>query len=306
MSRVREPVYLRLAARPDFRRAVEDMLERTGLPGESVRSILYKERLREEVVNEFAKCFVPKVVDPVHNYELYEFLGDTFVNSATISYLGRKLFRRLTDSRSPDAVGYLDKLKSACVSTPFLANISVQIGFAPFLMWIFEISGAPFDSGKEKNYQEDIVEAFFGCMVMHIDNLEMGRGYYFASNMMTDLLDNIHIDYSPWSVWTPPILLKQTNDAISKRNREGASLNLFEIEKRGGGFAAIETTGEPDKARRRFVRVRHGPLQGPEKQVKTDLAKAMLQDLLRDTKYKDLVDAPPSAESLGIADLIRR
>jgi len=300
-------MYLRLAARTDFRRAVEDMLERTGLPDESVRSILYKGgRMKEEVVNEFAKCFVPKVVDPVHNYELYEFLGDTFVNSATISYLGRTLFRRLTDSKSPDAVGYLDKLKSSCVSTPFLANISVQIGFAPVLMWIFSESGAPFDSTKEKNYQEDIVEAFFGCLVMHIDNLEMGRGYYFASNMMTDLLDNIHIDYNPWSVWTPPILLKQTNDAISKRNREGGRLNLFEIEKRGGGFAAIEMTGEPEKFSRKFVKVRHGPLQGPEKQVKTDLARAMLEDLQRDPKYKDLVDAPPSAESLGIADLIRR
>jgi dsRNA-specific ribonuclease len=293
-------MYLRLAARPDFRRAVEDMLERTGLPEESVRSILYKGAMREEVVNEFAKCFVPKVVDPVHNYELYEFLGDTFVNSATISYLGRTLFRRLTDSRSPDAVGYLDKLKSACVSTPFLANISVQIGFASFLMWVFSESGAPFDSTKEKNYQEDIVEAFFGCLVMHIDNLEMGRGYYFASNMMTDLLDNIHINYDPWSVWTAPILLKQTNDAISKRNREGARLSLFEIEKRGGGFAVVE---KRDGA---FVRVRHGPTQGPEKQVKTELAQAMLKDLQRDGAYRGLVDAPPSAESLGISDLIRR
>jgi len=302
-------MYQRLANRPDFRALVEDMLQRTGLPDADVQRMLGpNDQPRMEVYHEFAKCFVPKVVDPVYNYELYEFMGDTFVNSATISYLGRALFERFTQDlgqarnaeRAQHAVGYLDKLKSVCVSTPFLADISAQIGFTPYLLWVFEQSGASFDMKKEKNYQEDVVEAFFGCMVRRIDlMIEMGRGYYFCSNMLTDLLNKVHINYDPRNMWTAPILLKETNDLITAATKTGVRLDTFEIRQdRGGGFSVFAGS-------RPFL----GPKSGIDKDVKNALAAETLGLLSRDQRYqqyKQYVKQPPSPEVLNITDLLRR
>ena len=299
------PVFRSLAERPDFQALVSDMLERSGLSEQDVSSLLRTPQgaLRMDIFGEFAKCFVPQFVDPSDNYELYEFMGDSAVNKATISYLYRKLSKRLASSRNRQALGYLDKIKSTCVSTPFLADICTQLGFDKFLDWVISHNQGGYDSKKEKNYREDIVEAFFGCMEVHIDTLYMYRGYCFVSNIIVDILENIHINYHPNRIWTPWILLKETNDSIcSAAKQTGAKLYTYTVNKYLDGYAIYTTLC--NSASRPSPELTLCTSSDSKAVAEDALAKIALEYLSTIREYRHLVKHPPTPAELGIADLV--
>jgi len=297
--------FRQLAARPDFQLFVFDLLSRTGLSEKDVATVAGTSRQPVmRVIEEFAKCFVPKFVDPVDNYELYEFMGDSAVNKATISYLYRKLSKRLADGRSPAALGYLDKIKSACVSTPFLANICTQIGFDEFLDWVIQKNQGMYDAKKEKNYREDVVEAFFGCMEVHIDTLYMYRGYCFVSNILVDILDNIHINYDPRSIWTAPILLKETNDAIRAASNRDPNAKLYEFVVWRPGTVSLIGRRRADQPKSAIERLDWGSSSDTKADAEKELSEIILTRLRADRQYERLVRHPPTAAQLGIQDLL--
>lgn len=292
--------YRLLAERTDFRDFVADMLGRSGLSEPDVASILSSSRAYDE----FAKCFVPKFVDPVDNYELYEFMGDSAVNKATISYLYRKLSKRLAAGRSLAALGYLDKIKSVCVSTPFLAHIGTQLGLDEFLDWVIAHNQGAYDMKKEKNYREDVVEAFFGCMEVHIDTLYMYRGYCFVSNIIVDILDNIHINYDPRAIWTAPILLKETNDAIRAASNRDPNARLYEYLVWRPGTVSFIGRRRADQPKAPIERLDWGASSDSKADAEKELSEIILTRLRADRTYERLVRHPPTAQQLGIQDLV--
>jgi len=323
-----------LSENQEFQDMIKDMLYRSGIPDEKIRNVIrdQQNQVRQNVYDEFAKCFVPEKVDKKNNYELYEFMGDSSVNKATISYLFRKLHPLLSAKGSLSAVGYMDKIKSAYVSKQFLQSMCEHLGFDEFL---YRIIHNPRYAGlltnlKEEDEKENVVEAFFGCMEIQLDRyVGIYSGYGFISNLIIDILESMDINYEPSVLWQQVILLKETNDAIKKYNNElitsggnnSLTLPIYVISEQNN-YQAGSTSyfvimkqyldynmpGQNKKVIRSEVwnipELRLAKQAGAKK-IEEELARRTLVLLSKDSTYNGMVKVAPTAESLGIEKLVK-
>lgn len=307
------PYYLSLSRQLDFRACVMDIIERTGVSEEDNKKILFSSPnvLREELFQEFAKCFVPQSIDPIHNYELYEIFGDLSLNKATISYLFRILKPRLSKIESGKSLAYFDKLKAYYISKKFYSNLSRTIGFDEFINRVcFSDSGKQLMASKQKNIDdlhEDVMEAFIGCLELQLDTyIGMHRGFVYVSNFIYDLFSDVEINFDPTPLWTPAMLLKETNDKIRAHNTRSPQQKL-------STFAVQPVLGRPNTYK--MVETgRDGKGYDVQNEVVTNqdraeaeniLAANALSFIIRSGNYReDLIQRAPTPADLGITDLV--
>jgi len=304
--RLRE--YENLAKDEDFQLCMRDMVERTGITEEGLRDMFVSEgRPRMEVYQEFAKCFVPKSVDPIHNYELYEIAGDYALNKSTFGYLFRILFPLLSAKGSPQALSYMDVVKAYYISKKFYSQLPIQLGLTEFLHRVCydnEAIARFLTSKKIEDLYEDSMEAFIGCLELQIDRyVGMHRGYVFVANFVFDLLESMNLNFHPSFFWESARLLKETNDMITAHNRNTAQkLPQYTIGNIGRDF--VVKVFIPDQ--KDFISRDFEPMSiGDKKAAEAHFAPLVLEKLRKDSRYQLLIKRGPTPEELGIESLFR-
>jgi dsRNA-specific ribonuclease len=306
--RLRE--YENLARDADFQLCMRDMVERTGVTDENLRDMFVSDgRPRMEVYTEFAKCFVPKSVDPINNYELYEIAGDYALNKSTFGYLFRILFPLLSAKGSPQALSYMDAVKAFYVSTKFYSQLPAQLGLTEFLHRVCYDNQAidRFLSANNKKIEdlyEDLMEAFIGCLELQIDRyIGMHRGYVFVANFVFDLLESMNLNFQPSFFWESARLLKETNDSINSYNKSSAQkLPRYTIDSIAKNMFAVKVSIPGD---RETISQSFGQINGDRKTAETYFAPLIIEQLSRDPRYRGLVKRAPTPEELGIESLFK-
>jgi dsRNA-specific ribonuclease len=281
------------------------MIERTAIPEESLNDMLgTPENPKMEVYKEFAKCFIPDLVDEKDNYELYEMLGDSALNKATFSYISRILYPRLSTKKSSYTVGYMDVVKAHYISKKFYSSLSIELGFDDFVKQVCYNNRAVNNFLKlpdktMNDLYEDVMEAFIGCMELQIDRyVGIHRGYVFVANFVYDLLSNIKLQFHPDFFWSASRIVKEANDKMARtplhtfKATDKAVVSRVVPAKEGGYYEvprelrSVESTGDT------------------KKEAEEAVSKIILQYYRNDPNYKPYVDFVPSPEQLGIEDLV--
>lgn len=159
---------------------------------------------------EFTKAFTHPSYDPENNYELLEFLGDTIVN-ASIAFYIKYRFPKIIN------VGWLTRLKHILVSKKTLALLSEKHGLSNYIRYgdsvKDEIEKDP-DLKTNKTYLsmlEDVVEAFFGCLmnVIQSSGRLIGVGFEISNSIIWSFLDPLEISLKYEDVFDSVTRLKQ-------------------------------------------------------------------------------------------------
>jgi len=182
--------------------------------------------LSDKNMIELKSAFTHPSYDPVHNFEMYELLGDGTVNEFVPYYI-RDRFPRIV------SVKWLTRIKHNLVSKKQLAIFARKEGLEDHILYGEEIAAlkikAPKDlsqykssKGKSKDYisvLEDVMEAYLGCLVTIIQNSGKTHGVavQICHNILKSFFDveEITLEYD------------KVFDAISRLKE------LYESKKRG-------------------------------------------------------------------------
>jgi dsRNA-specific ribonuclease len=112
-------------------------------------------------MTEFKSAFTTKYVDPINNYEMYEYTGDYVLNYNIVKYI----LRRFPMFSNPLLLRFFDKIKQLSVSKTNFSNFARKLGFEKFINF------------SENDQREDIIkdllentfEAFAGCVERLVD-----------------------------------------------------------------------------------------------------------------------------------------
>ena len=299
--------YENLAKDQDFQLCMRDMVERTGITDDNLRDMFVVDgRPRMEVYQEFAKCFVPKSVDPVNNYELYEIAGDYALNKSTFGYLFRILFPLLSAGGSPQALSYMDVVKAYYISKKFYSQLPIQLGLTEFLHRVCYNNQAIklfLMSKKIEDLYEDLMEAFIGCLELQIDRyVGMHHGYVFVANFVFDLLESMNLNFHPSFFWGSPRLLKETNDMINSHNSDPKNEMLPRYTVASNGrefFVRVFLPSQGESIANEFRRI----TTADKKEAEAHFANLILEKLRSDPRYRRLIKSAPTPEELGIQSL---
>lgn len=314
------PIHEALSTMKDFQLCIRDMVERTGALEEDVNRMLgTNDKPNLPVFQEFAKCFIPEVIDPINNYELYEMSGDMALNKATFTYLVRILQPILASKEASKSVGYIDKLKAHYVSKKFYSTLTLDLGFDEFIKRVCysnQQSMAVYFSEPNKKMEdlyEDVMEAFIGCLEIQIDRyMGMHRGYVYVANFVFDILSNKKIDFRPDSYWGTVSLLKETNDKIKARNNQYGNKNVipfFRIFRGANQLYKIEysqdvrSIRDEQKSWNDYREI--NPITADTKEeAEKKLSKILLEHLSAKPEYTNLIQRAPTAAQIGVESLI--
>ena len=122
------------------------------------------------------------------SYERLEFLGDSVVGLATVSYLWRRFFDQ--------GEGVMTRLKSRLVNTTALANFSEYLGLDKFIILSKQLEEKN-QGRKTPNIMEDVFEAFIGALYEDVntyaeeqeDEIESGKGYELCKNLIISIME---------------------------------------------------------------------------------------------------------------------
>ena len=241
------PLYVTKAQRADFREFINDLLYRMGLKDSDLALIFNKDH-GDDNYGEFAKCFVTKHADAVHNYEVYELAGDACINNAIIMYLFHKINSAQENRRARDkargiqfkpngnVTDYFNKLKAMCISAKEFNDISIRLGFEDYLE-LGNKDSVPYNYDPLK-IKGDSLEAFIGCFEV-LGNRYLAHHYshHYVSNFVNYIMNSKKVKYHPsnFNLFDPVTLLKETNDAFRNRNNHNTSLQYqYLLENQGG------------------------------------------------------------------------
>lgn len=153
--------------------------------------------LSTEVVEEFKIAFTHPSAGAERDYQLYEFLGDVVINEFVPFYL-RWRFPKIV------SVKWITRLKHTLISKKYLAKLAREEGIDKFAIYGDE----PFSDSEGRsligmrkeieanpvldtnmhylNMLEDIMEAFFGCLVTVI--VDSGKAHGVATEISHNIL----------------------------------------------------------------------------------------------------------------------
>ena len=160
-----------LSVDPNFIEFILDLFTQMNLTEEDI-NILTHPKLENEVLREFAKCFITARKDELYNYEVYELAGDVCLNSSVVIYLHRII--QATQERQlkknpyflpdPRMKDYFNKLKSKYISNQQYAYFATQLGFDTIIEnYLHEDDIKDIQSQKTVKFIPSAFEAFFGC-----------------------------------------------------------------------------------------------------------------------------------------------
>jgi dsRNA-specific ribonuclease len=141
----------------------------------------YQTLLDDEGLALFSQVFTHKSVDPVNNYEYYEFLGDVSVNKAIAWYLAK----RFPQLQCPAGVKILTRLKINLISKRSFADFAKSLHF-----WNFVSADMHTRSTKMNKVLEDVFESFFAAVELLGDSkIRQGVGFFMCNNIISSLMD---------------------------------------------------------------------------------------------------------------------
>jgi len=165
-----------------FKKLIDNLLEHGGVK-KKYRNLLLDDKA---VITRYNDAFTSQYANPVYNYEFYEYLGDAIANSSISWYLARR-FPQLCN---PTNIGLLSTLYNNQKSTLIFSDISVSLGFAPFI----SADTNEFSPKHQKFLYEDVFEAFFGVTAYTIDEkFGYGLGQPICYRIIEWIYDQRHI-----------------------------------------------------------------------------------------------------------------
>lgn len=160
-----------------LQRKVYEILKTANMPDETAYKILDG----DSIINYWALVFTHKSIDTKRNYETLEFYGDKVMNFAFSQYIRSKFGKELNQEKAT-------LLLNKWMSKKFQAQLSRQLGLVEYI-W--------FDPEYPKvniSVQEDILEAFFGCLNNILeDKVKRGHGYIYCYDLIEALFKDVDI-----------------------------------------------------------------------------------------------------------------
>lgn len=170
----------------------------TGVRGDPFRQLLTKvlrmggitlnvidQLLTPKGMSVYDVAFTHKSYDPERNYEPYEFVGDSIANKSVVYYI----FTKYPYLQQPKCVVILSKIKNYLISSKNFSAFARKLGF-----WEFVSTNQTLKDSRLISVLEDVFEAFIGATELLIDQVcGHGTGMVICSNIITRLLDEIHI-----------------------------------------------------------------------------------------------------------------
>jgi dsRNA-specific ribonuclease len=180
----------------------------------------------------YASAFTHSHADPVNNYEIYEYVGDSSANNAIVWYM----FRKFPQLHTANGVYVFSVLKQHYSSKKSFFRLANELGFWPYITALEADTGDSWKKTKNrfshrKDLLEDAMEAFFGVTSIIADRrLEFGVGNAIIYNIVKSLFDEFF----------PNISLRYTDVVDAKtRVKEIFDVKSFEL---GSFGSAIEGT----------------------------------------------------------------
>ena len=188
-----------------------------------IRGLLDKAELSEKYVNlltdkksmsEFTRAFTHKSINPIHNYEYYEILGDSTANKVTVWYYHRRLPQLFDNPGEGDMgpVAIMARLKMVGVSKETFASFADELGF-----WEYARVSEEDEKLKRTRILEDTFEAFIGCLEYLIDiKVADYSGYSIAYIFMSKLMDKVKLPLTREELYDPKSLLNMDINSFKK------------------------------------------------------------------------------------------
>jgi dsRNA-specific ribonuclease len=201
----------------DFKNFLTSLLKRGKIRDSVIETLLTPENLEE-----FKIAFTHPSAGAPRDYQLYEFLGDVVVNEFVPFYL-RWRFPKIV------SVKWITRLKHTLISKKFLAKLAREQGIDSHAIY----GDAPFSDSEGRsligmrkeielnpdldsnmhylNMMEDIMEAFFGCLVTITENSGKlhGVAIEISRNILRSFFDPIDIPHRYEDVFDPVSRLKE-------------------------------------------------------------------------------------------------
>lgn len=168
-----------------------------------------KERYKDVLLDDYGirmyHCaFTHITVDPIHNYEYLEFLGDTTLNKSIAWYLPK----RFPQLRCAEGVKILTRLKINLISKRSFATFAKALHFWEFVSCDVEVRSTKMDKTLE-----DVFEAFFGVTETLLDQrIRHGVGYAVCYDMISSLLDRYELSLKYEDLFDAKTRLKEIID----------------------------------------------------------------------------------------------
>jgi dsRNA-specific ribonuclease len=141
--------------------------------------------LTEKGLSVYDMAFTHKSYDVEHNYEPYEFVGDSIANKSVVYYI----YTKYPYLQQPKCVVILNKIKNQLISSKSFARFANQLGF-----WEFISTNSVIRESRLISILEDVFEAFIGATELIVDEVYgRGVGMVVCSTIITKLLDRIEI-----------------------------------------------------------------------------------------------------------------
>lgn len=229
-----------------------------------------------ECMRVYESALTAASVDPVNNYEPYEFVGDTVMNSIVVQYIPTR-FPEIFNSKK---IGMMNALKVSLIDTKSYAEINETLTISKYVtctetQW----------SGVESRMKvlEDTLEALIGALCMQIDDkIRQGLGYGICTVIVRTVLDaRKNISLKEEDLYDAVTRLKELIDINQKILGKSAMYSDYE---------STSSSGEPE-----FVSSVYVMLNGVRTKVGTGRGA-----LKREAKENASVDALAFLKSRGI------
>jgi len=170
-----------LAQDPEFKKLIINFLKFARINDHSIGLLT-----DETGMQMHATAFTDSSVDPINNYETYEFIGDSIVNACAASYLLRR-FPKVT------VVDFFSKTKARLVSQSELALAADRLNFSQFIRCTPE-GYATFKGGRDA-VLENVFEALIGTINLYSDMVfnQIGVGYTISYGIIATILDEVQM-----------------------------------------------------------------------------------------------------------------
>jgi dsRNA-specific ribonuclease len=175
---------------PQFKMFIKGILETIKLSDKHINELIEEKNLIE-----FTKCFTRTSIDPLHNSEYYELIGDVTTNKIVVDYFTQK-FKYIFGSGSAlrgvmGSVAILSRLKQKYISKAVYSRFAENLGF-----WEY-IQRLPEEEKDKTRMCEDAFESFMGCLEHIVDEIHgRGVGFFIVEKLMYPLLESLNIQES--------------------------------------------------------------------------------------------------------------
>lgn len=210
----------------DFKLFITDLFKRGKVKESNIKLFL-----DDDAMKEFTIAFTHPSAGHENDYQTYELFGDVVINEFVIFYIVSR-FKRMK------SIKWITRLKHNLISKKFLALLARQEGIDKFAIFgdkpfncsegkslgmIQEIEKNP-DLDKNMFYLsmlEDIMEAFFGCLIILIKKHGKSHGVAteICHNILKSFFDPVEISIDYKVVFDPVSRLKELYESKTKELR---------------------------------------------------------------------------------------